>query len=52
LPPISSPLNSNNEEVFDLSNFMFESEGSHGDKVVDQEGTMEEVEHMKQDNKE
>ncbi|KAH9288561.1 hypothetical protein KI387_032678, partial [Taxus chinensis] len=52
LPPTSSPSSSDVEEEFDLSNFMFESEGSHGDQVVDQEGTMEEVEHMQHDNKE
>ncbi|KAH9305868.1 hypothetical protein KI387_010272, partial [Taxus chinensis] len=52
LPPTSSPLSSDVEEEFDLSNFMFEDEGNHGEKVADQEDTMEEVKHMQQDNKE
>ncbi|KAH9298627.1 hypothetical protein KI387_030309, partial [Taxus chinensis] len=42
IPPISSPSRFDVEEEFDLSNFMFESEGSHGDQVIDQEDSMEE----------
>ncbi|KAH9312771.1 hypothetical protein KI387_027806, partial [Taxus chinensis] len=52
LPPTSSPSSSDVEEEFDLSNFMFESEGNHGEQVADQEDTMKEVEHLQQDNKE
>ncbi|KAH9321552.1 hypothetical protein KI387_016191, partial [Taxus chinensis] len=42
LPPTSSPSSSDVEEEFELSNFMFEDEGSHSDQVVDIEDTMEE----------
>ncbi|KAH9329420.1 hypothetical protein KI387_001528, partial [Taxus chinensis] len=41
LPSTSSPSSSDVEEEFELSNFMFEDEGSHGDHVTDQEDTME-----------
>ncbi|KAH9287430.1 hypothetical protein KI387_031547, partial [Taxus chinensis] len=33
LPSTSSPSRSDVEEEFELSNFMFEDEGSHGDRV-------------------
>ncbi|KAH9288927.1 hypothetical protein KI387_033044 [Taxus chinensis] len=52
LPSTSSPLSSDVEEEFDLSNFMFENEGNCGDQVADQEDTMKEVEHKKQGNHE
>ncbi|KAH9289505.1 hypothetical protein KI387_033622, partial [Taxus chinensis] len=42
LPPNSLPSSSVVEEEFDLSNFMFEDEVIHGEKVIDQEDTMEE----------
>ncbi|KAH9288028.1 hypothetical protein KI387_032145, partial [Taxus chinensis] len=32
LPPTSSPSSSDVEEEFDLSNFMFEEEGNHGEQ--------------------
>ncbi|KAH9317691.1 hypothetical protein KI387_019460, partial [Taxus chinensis] len=40
------------EEEFDLSNSMLEGERNHGGQVTDQEDTMEEVEHLQQDNNE
>ncbi|KAH9292447.1 hypothetical protein KI387_042372, partial [Taxus chinensis] len=49
LHPLSS---SSAEEEFDLSNSMLEDERNHGDQVTDQEDTMEEVEHLQQDNNE
>ncbi|KAH9315883.1 hypothetical protein KI387_024510, partial [Taxus chinensis] len=52
LPSTSFSSSSNVEEEFDLSNFIFENENNHGDQVADQENTMEEVEHLQQDNKE
>ncbi|KAH9306357.1 hypothetical protein KI387_010761, partial [Taxus chinensis] len=52
LPHTSSPSRSNFEEEFDISNFIFENEDNHGDQVADQENTMEEVEHLLQDNNE
>ncbi|KAH9327857.1 hypothetical protein KI387_044349, partial [Taxus chinensis] len=55
-PPVllsTSPLSSSStEEEFDLSNSMLEGERNHGDQVADQEDTMEEVEHLQQDNHE
>ncbi|KAH9325469.1 hypothetical protein KI387_005647, partial [Taxus chinensis] len=42
LPPTSSPLGFDVEEEFDLSNFMFEEEGDHSEKISNQEDTMEE----------
>ncbi|KAH9301124.1 hypothetical protein KI387_012707, partial [Taxus chinensis] len=52
LHPTSSPSSSNVEEEFDLSNFTFEDEGNHGEKIANSKDTMEEVEHLQQDNKE
>ncbi|KAH9322725.1 hypothetical protein KI387_017364, partial [Taxus chinensis] len=37
---------------FDLSNFMLEDERNHGEQVANQKDTMEEVEHLQQDNNE
>ncbi|KAH9312688.1 hypothetical protein KI387_027723, partial [Taxus chinensis] len=37
-----SPSSSSVEKEFELSNFMFEEEGNHGELVADQEDTMEE----------
>ncbi|KAH9297327.1 hypothetical protein KI387_029009, partial [Taxus chinensis] len=48
----SSLSSSINEEEFDLSNSILESEGNHGGQIADQENTMEEVEHLQQDNNE
>ncbi|KAH9296272.1 hypothetical protein KI387_039860, partial [Taxus chinensis] len=52
LPSTSSLSSSNVGEEFDLSNFMLEDERNHGKQVSDQENTMEEVEHLQQDNNE
>ncbi|KAH9331280.1 hypothetical protein KI387_003388, partial [Taxus chinensis] len=42
LPPTSSPSRYDVEEEFEISNFMFEDEGNHGESIVDQDDTMKE----------
>ncbi|KAH9328135.1 hypothetical protein KI387_000243, partial [Taxus chinensis] len=52
LPSTSSPSSSNVGEEFDISNSMLEDDGNHGEQVANHEDTMEEVEHLQQDNNE
>ncbi|KAH9317116.1 hypothetical protein KI387_018885, partial [Taxus chinensis] len=42
LPPTSSPSKSNVKEEIELSKFMFEDDGNHGEKNADSKDTMEE----------